>query len=90
MATAPFETWLRRVLYRATLTAAGAFALLLIAAPLLPLDPHHGSTTRLWHMLAKDDTLRQVAVVSAVGWWITALVFFRARKYAEEPARHDW
>jgi hypothetical protein len=79
MSFAPAQPWLPRVLFRATMTAAAGLVGLVLLAPLLPLDSSHSPATKCWHLFANDGTLRQVAVVSAVGLWITAVVFFRPR-----------
>jgi uncharacterized membrane protein YqhA len=85
----PPQPWFPRLLFRSTMVAAGALVGLVLLSPLLPLDATHSATAKLWHLFANDDTLRQVAVVSAVGLWITAVVFFRSRSVNEQKTNEE-
>ena len=88
MNTSPPQPWFPRLLFRTTMAAAGLLVGVVLLAPLLPLDSSPHPATKVWHLFASDDTLRQVAVVSALGLWITAVVCFRARG-AIEPEAHE-
>jgi hypothetical protein len=77
------QPWLPRLLFRTCMALSGLLVSFVLLAPLLPLDSSHSQMTKLWHLFANDDTLRQVAVVSAVGLWITAAVFFRGSRQEE-------
>jgi len=69
----------RRLLYRGTLLIAAALLFVVLAAPWLPLvSPQHVGG-KLWQLFGQDDTLRQVAVISAVGLWTAAVGWFRSR-----------
>jgi hypothetical protein len=76
-----FQRWLRRWLYRLTLLLAAGLGGFVIIAPYAPIPPGQDPGTVLCFLFAQDDLLRKTAVISALGLWMTAVVFFRPRDY---------
>jgi hypothetical protein len=70
------------LLYRGTLLVAAALVCVVLAAPLLPPESPQHVVGKLWQLFAQDVTLRQVAVISAVGLWTSAVACFRNRTAA--------
>lgn len=74
-------TWGQRLVARFCLVCAVALAIvlaiLLLAAPWLPVIPSAEFGNRIILLFAEDTIVRRCAVVSALGLWVTAVVFFR-------------
>ena len=67
------------MLYRLTLIVAAVLGTLIIFSPLLPAQPQGPTWGRVCFFFSRDVLVRKTAVVSAVGLWVTAVVFFRPR-----------
>jgi hypothetical protein len=76
MPTSDIHAWARRVLYRTLLLVALALALLVVASPFVAAPLDQPLLARLWRLFGQDATLRQTAVLGAIGLWTTAVVFF--------------
>jgi len=74
-----FELWLHRWLFRLILVTAAALALGVLIMPWIVLPASADPLTQVGNLFGQDGTLRQVAVISATGLWLTALIFFRPR-----------
>ena len=74
-------TWGQRLVSRfcrfSSLTVAVALGLALLAAPWLPIPSSTNLGTRVLVLFAEDSIVRRCGVVSALGLWVTAVVFFR-------------
>jgi hypothetical protein len=74
-------SWGQRIATRFCFVTAVALAavlgLLLIAAPWLPATGSLDLANRIVLLFAEDSIVRRSAVVSALGLWVTAAVFFR-------------
>src|SRR5947208_15660783 len=75
-----FELWLHRWLFRFSLLMAAALALGVLILPWVSLPDVRDVPIQIGVLFATDSTLRQTAVVSAVGLWLTAVIFFRPRE----------
>jgi len=74
---------LHRLLFLFSMTLSAAIGGALLLAPcLVEGSLSVGPWARLARLFAADVMIRRVAVVSAVGLWLCALLFFRA------PRRH--
>ena len=69
-------------LYRGTLAVAGGLGLFVLIAGLLPVYPVT-PWAKVWYLFAFDSLVRKTAVLSAIGLWVTAVVFFRPGRYNE-------
>jgi hypothetical protein len=67
------DFWLPRLLFAATLGAAGVIAVLVLAAPWLADRNQPG----ILSLFAGDVVVRRTSLASAVGLVVTAYVFFR-------------
>ena len=76
MFIATSNPWLVRCLYRLTLIVAAGLGLFVLLAGLLPVYPVT-TWAKIWYLFAFDAVVRKTAVVSAIGLWVTAVVFFR-------------
>lgn len=72
---------MRRWLYRLTLLLAAGLGGLVLIAPHCGFLPGPDTLDRIAWLFAHDDLLRKISVVSAVGLWLTAILFFRPRSY---------
>jgi hypothetical protein len=77
----PLARWFRRWLYRLTLLVAAALGGFVVLAPYLGFEPGPELESRICLLFAHDDLVRKTAVISALGLWTTAVVFFRPRYY---------
>lgn len=75
-----FELWLHRWLFRLSLLIAAALGLGVLILPWVSLPEASDVATKVGLLFAQDATLRQTAVISAVGLWLTAIIFFRPRE----------
>ncbi len=78
------EIWLPRLLFVSTTAAALGLLLTVLVAPWLDEGPHEctGADPRaleleLLDVFARDEVVRRTAVVSGLGLFVTACVFFR-------------
>lgn len=72
---------MQRWLFRLSVLLAGALAGMVIFAPYCGFPRSAELLPRVGWLFAHDDLLRKTAVISAVGLWLTAVVFFRPRYY---------
>lgn len=77
----PVGRWMRRWLYRLTVIIAAGLGGLVMATPHWNVTPGPDWLDRAAWLFAHDDLLRKVSVISAVGLWLTAIIFFRPRGY---------
>jgi hypothetical protein len=71
------ERVLARLLFFLCLSIAVGLGLLIVFAPWMPLTPNDDFSNRAYQLFAEDSIVRKTALVSAVGLWVTAVVFFR-------------
>jgi hypothetical protein len=72
------SAWLPRILFRLTFLAATVLLGLVLLGPALDNgEESPGSWRRLLALFARDATVRQTAVASAIGLYVTGGVFFR-------------
>jgi hypothetical protein len=80
------ERWLTRLLFRLTILVAAALGAFVLVAPFLTGEPGRDTWSAICYLFAQDGTLRKTAIISAVGLWVTAVVFFRE----PDPRTWDW
>ena len=66
-----------RFCFASAVALAASLGLLLVAAPWLPTTGSMDLANRIVLLFAEDSIVRRSAVVSALGLWVTAVVFFR-------------
>ena len=79
------ETWLRWVLYVATLAAAASLGLTVFIAPWIA----DAAEPSLWTLYADDLTVRRTSIFSALGLLVTALVFFKPKPAPVKEKKPD-
>lgn len=81
--------WLTIFLRWLILILALALGAIVLIAPYTPLETNQKIGTRIWNLFAIDPVTRRVAIVSALGLLMTALIFFRSAPRPAAPASEE-